>query len=178
MTNLLEEIRALVPMIAARSTDIETARRLPADLALALARTGVFRMLVPRERGGLQVSPRELFEVLETLGSADASVGWCAMIAATSGLTSAYLPPAVAAQVFHDPLTVTGGVFAPMGKAILDGGRLYRHGQVAMGLWLGQLSLADGWLCHSGRWQATLAPQRNAGCPDDALSGQRCDTHR
>ncbi len=121
MASLLAEIRGLVPVISARSAEIEAARRLPADLALVLAKTGVFRMLVPRERGGLQVTPRELFEVLETLGSADASVGWCAMIAATSGLTSAYLSTEAAAGIYGDPLTITGGVFAPMGRAIADG---------------------------------------------------------
>ncbi len=121
MASLLAEIRGLVPVISARSAEIEAARRLPADLALVLAKTGVFRMLVPRERGGLQVTPRELFDVLENLGSADASVGWCAMIAATSGLTSAYLSAEAAAGIYGDPLTITGGVFAPMGRAIADG---------------------------------------------------------
>ncbi len=114
-------VAALAPVIAARAEEIEAARRLPADLAADLAAAGLFRMIVPRSLGGLEMPPAEVVATIEAVAAADASTGWCLMIAATTGLTSAYLPRAVAAEVFADPKLITGGVFAPMGKAIAEG---------------------------------------------------------
>jgi alkylation response protein AidB-like acyl-CoA dehydrogenase len=43
------------------------------------------------------------------------------MIAATSAMKAAYLEPAVAREIYGDPLTISGGVFAPMAKAVPEG---------------------------------------------------------
>jgi alkylation response protein AidB-like acyl-CoA dehydrogenase len=114
-------VATLAPVIAARAEEIEAARRLPADLAAELAAAGLFRMIVPRALGGLEMPPAEVVATIEAVAAADASTGWCLMIAATTGLTSAYLPRAVAQAVFADPDVITGGVFAPMGKAVVEG---------------------------------------------------------
>lgn len=50
--DVLANIEALAPEISARAADIETARRLPRDLADKLSATGAFRMLVPKDLGG------------------------------------------------------------------------------------------------------------------------------
>lgn len=115
-----DSLATLTPRIAARADAIEAERRLPADLAAEMAATGLFRMLVPRALGGLQLTPMDAVENIEAVGMADASAGWCTMIAATTALCAAYLPPAQAQLVFGDPDTITGGVFAPMGRAIAE----------------------------------------------------------
>jgi indole-3-acetate monooxygenase len=121
MSAFLEAAVAQKPGIRARAAEIEQARRLPADLAATLARAGLFRLAIPREIGGLEVDPATLFRVIETIGEADASVGWCVMIGATSGVSAAYLPTAVAREIFGAPEMIAGGVFAPMGRAVEDG---------------------------------------------------------
>ena len=121
MTDILAAVRELTPGIRARVAEIERARRLPADLAQALAAAGLFRMAVPRDVGGLELEPQLLLRAIEAVGAADASVGWCVMIGATSGVTAAYLPTAVAREIFGPPDSIVGGVFAPMGKAVIDG---------------------------------------------------------
>lgn len=118
---LLAAARDLAPAIAARAAEIEAARRLPADLAADMAAAGLFRMAVPRSLGGAEAPPAAIFAVLETLAAADAATGWCAMIAGTTALSSAWLPAPHAAEVFGNPLGISGGVFAPMGKAVADG---------------------------------------------------------
>lgn len=118
---LLAAARDLAPTIAARAADTEAQRRLPADLAQQLAAAGLFRLLVPQDLGGAEASPAQAFAVLEELGAADAATGWCVMIAATTALVSAWLPEHHAEAVFGDPLAITGGVFAPMGRAVADG---------------------------------------------------------
>jgi len=111
----------LARLIASRSAEIEEARRLPADLAAALAREGLFRMAVPRSLGGGERPATAIVHAIETLAEADASVGWCVMIGATTAMTLAWLPPATAAALFADPDMIMGGVFAPMGRAVRDG---------------------------------------------------------
>ena len=119
--NVLAEARSLQPALRARSEDIERARRLPADVAQLLARAGMFRLLLPKSLDGLELDPAAALETIEIIAEADASCGWCVMIATTASLKAAYLEPAVARQIHLDPLTISGGVFAPMGKAVPEG---------------------------------------------------------
>ncbi len=113
--------RDLAPTIAARAADTEAQRRLPGDMAAQMAAAGLFRMAVPQRLGGAEASPADIIAALEILGAADAATGWCAMIAGTTALSSAWLPDPHAAEVFGNAATISGGVFAPMGKAVADG---------------------------------------------------------
>jgi alkylation response protein AidB-like acyl-CoA dehydrogenase len=117
---------ALLSEIAARAAEMEEARRLPADLAAAMAAQGLFRIAMPRSLGGAELPPAGIVRAIEAVAEADASAGWCVMIGATTNLSLAWLPPAVAAMVAAGPDTITGGVFAPMGRA----GRQGDHWQV------------------------------------------------
>lgn len=138
----LAAVRALAPAIRARAEEIEEGRRVPLDLVQALAATGVFRLCLPRALGGLEADVATLLDVIEEVARADGSTGWIVMIGATSGLVSGYLPLDTAREIFGAPDVVTGGVFAPRGRAIVvDGG--YR----ATGRWaFGSGSEHCGWL--------------------------------
>ncbi|WP_373489502.1 acyl-CoA dehydrogenase family protein, partial [Blastomonas sp.] len=121
----------------------EEARRMPADIAKGLARAGVFNMVRPRSLAGLEMPPLDLVSVLHAIARAEASTGWCAMIGATTAINAAYLPHEVAAQVYADPHAITGGVFAPMGRAD-DLGDHYK----VSGRWQwGSGSANCDWLC-------------------------------
>lgn len=126
---ILERTRSLLGTIGSRSEEIERARRLPMDLARTLAAADLFRLFVPRALGGLEADPATALEVIETLAQVDASVGWCVMIGATSGLVGGYLPLDSARVIFDSPLTILGGVFAPMGKAVPEGASFRVSGQ-------------------------------------------------
>jgi len=119
--DVLAKARALAHDIAARAGEIETARRLPADLSGRMAEAGVYRTLLPASLGGLECDPGTALKVIETLAAADASAGWCAMIGATAALPAAYMDPAAAGEIFAEPDCVAGGVFAPMGRAEEEG---------------------------------------------------------
>ncbi|MFY0523254.1 acyl-CoA dehydrogenase family protein [Archangium gephyra] len=120
---VLASIRELAPRVAARSEEIETARRLPADLAQELARAGLFRMIVPEAYGGLEMHPALVIEALETLARADGSTGWCVMIGAATAMCSGWLPETQARAIYGVPDVITGGVAAPMGRAeLVEGG--------------------------------------------------------
>lgn len=99
----------------------ERERRLAPALADELARAGLFRLCVPEALGGSEASAVTLVETVEALARGDASAAWCVAISATSGLMLAYLPEAEAAAIFSRPETVLGGVFAPRGRARIEG---------------------------------------------------------
>jgi len=115
---------ALAPRVRELADETERGRRLPQELVDAFAHAGIFRMLVPRRFGGGEADVETLIATLEELSRADGSAGWCAMIGATSGVVAAYLPDADARDIYgSDPNVVSGGVFAPHGRAIVaDGG--------------------------------------------------------
>ncbi len=116
--NLLSAARDLAPTLAARAAEIEDARRLPADLAASLAGAGLFRLAIPKSLAGHELPPDQMFDVLEAVAEGDASAGWCLMIGATTALVAAYLPRHHAEAVLGPPDVITGGVFAPLGRAV------------------------------------------------------------
>jgi alkylation response protein AidB-like acyl-CoA dehydrogenase len=121
--DVLTALRALHSAISARSEEIEQARRLPADVAESLIRTKVFKLAVPAAIGGVEGTVLDLVTAIEEMSQADGATGWCVMISGTSGLTAAYLKPEVAKTIHGAPNAVTGGIFAPRGKATkVDGG--------------------------------------------------------
>jgi indole-3-acetate monooxygenase len=122
---------AIAPRIAARAEEIETARRLPTDLAREMAQAQLFRLVVPAVYGGPQCCVAEAIQAIEIIAQADASAGWCTMIAATTALNAAYLPPDLAREIYADPLGITGGVFAPLGKGVREGDDLIVSGRWA-----------------------------------------------
>jgi indole-3-acetate monooxygenase len=124
---------ALLQTVAARAADTEQQRRLPADLVAELAQAGLFRMLVPKSLGGAETDVATLFSILEQLGRADAATGWCVMIGGTTALISAWLPMEHAREIWVDPNVITGGVFAPMGRAAVEGGDYLVSGRWAWG---------------------------------------------
>lgn len=133
MTDLLDRARALAPGIAARSDEIEAARRLPKDIAEAMAEAGLYGLAVPRTLGGAEAPPAMIAEVIETIAQGDASAAWCLMIGITTGLNAVYLPQTVARAIYGDARTITGGVFAPMGKAVPDNSDYIVTGRWAWG---------------------------------------------
>jgi len=120
---VLATARQLAPSLSLRSEEIETARRIPADLAQALAEAGLFRMVVPEAYGGFELHPAVVIETVETLARADGSTGWCVMIGALTAMCSAWLPEPEARLIYGAPDVITGGVAAPLGRAeLVEGG--------------------------------------------------------
>jgi alkylation response protein AidB-like acyl-CoA dehydrogenase len=120
VTAPLEAARDLAPLLAARAADIEEARRLPADLATTMADAGLFRLAIPKGLDGHELPPAAMAEVLEAVARGDASAGWCLMIGATTALVAAYLPRAHAEPILGPRAVITGGVFAPTGRAVAE----------------------------------------------------------
>ncbi len=119
--NAIAAVQSLTDEVARRAPEIESVRRLPADLAQKMAQAGLFRMLLPAALGGHDTPPAQIGLAIETLAQADASAAWCLMIGATTAAMANRMPAGMAREVFGHPEVITAGVFAPMGKAVDDG---------------------------------------------------------
>ncbi|MEL6414021.1 MAG: acyl-CoA dehydrogenase family protein, partial [Pseudomonadota bacterium] len=139
----LQAARALQSELSERAAEMENVRRLPSDLAAKLAEGGLFKMILPSAYGGLECAPKQIVDAVEAVAEANASAGWCVMIGATAAMNAAYMAPDFAKEVYHNPGTITGGVFAPMGKAVVDG-----DDYIVSGRWQwGSGSANCAWLC-------------------------------
>jgi alkylation response protein AidB-like acyl-CoA dehydrogenase len=78
--------RGLEPLIREHAEVLEE-RRIPPPLVEALYDAGVFKAMLPREVGGLEVEPVEWLRMIEELSRINASVGWLAFIQSGVGLT-------------------------------------------------------------------------------------------
>ncbi len=121
MTDLIATACGFQDELKRRAPEIETARRLPADLAKKFMDAGFFRLLVPKEYGGQESDPLTFATLVETLAEADASAAWVAMICASNGVIASWVPPAGAREIFARPDAVVCGVFARRGKAHDEG---------------------------------------------------------
>ncbi len=129
--NAVTVAQSFADEVSRRAPEIESNRRLPADLARKFADAGLFHMVLPVALGGRNTPPTQIALALETLAQADASAAWCVMIGATMGGMANRLPAGAAREVFGEPGVISAGVFAPMGRAVEDG---------------------DDWIV-TGRWQ-------------------------
>jgi indole-3-acetate monooxygenase len=84
--SLIGIARSLEPVIREHAEALEEGR-IPPPLVAALHDAGVFRAMLPREVGGLEVEPVEWLQMIEELARIDASVGWLAFIQSGVGLT-------------------------------------------------------------------------------------------
>jgi alkylation response protein AidB-like acyl-CoA dehydrogenase len=117
----VETARTIASLAHDRAAEGERDRRLSSDLVEAMIEAGFFRLCVPSSVGGGEADAATLVRVCEELARGDAAAGWCIAVMATAGMPAAYVPQAVARDVYGDPRSVAGGVFAPKGRAVSDG---------------------------------------------------------
>lgn len=124
----VQAARELYPLLSAASERIEHDRRLPVDVLAALKASRLFRLCLPQRYAGLEAPPVDMVSAIAELARADGSAAWCVAIGSTSALLAAYLPEEDAREIYaRDPDSVSGGVFAPRGKAVAEGSA-YRMG--------------------------------------------------
>jgi len=119
----LDAARKLVPQIRAAADEIHENRELPRALFEAMADAGLFHMAIPRAIGGGEIDLPTYVQVIEEIGKADASTGWCLNQGAIFGTYAARMPRAVARTIWADvPRAVVANTPAPSAKAIVVAG--------------------------------------------------------
>jgi indole-3-acetate monooxygenase len=96
----LRRAHELGPELEAAGEDIERRRELPEAIVEALIERGLFRLLLPRALGGAELRPAAYVVVIEEIAKHDASTAWCLGQACGCTMTSAYLDPEGAREIF------------------------------------------------------------------------------
>jgi indole-3-acetate monooxygenase len=153
--SMLAEVRKLAPDIVSRVAEIDALCQLPSDLVEALRAIGIFRMLVPQSRGGLELDLPSALEIIRVLAKIDASVGWNAMIANGGAIFATLLPAEIYDRFYKNgPDTIIAGSIQPAGTAEKVGS----HWRVK-----GRWPFASG--CRHAEWMLGFCVMTEGGKP-------------
>src|ERR1700751_3444932 len=116
---LSSAIEELLPLIEAEADSAERQYRQSDRVVGALRQSGIYAMLLPKALGGGELSFTEAMEIIARLSWADASAGWCAMVAGVmSASLGAFVPERGARDVYGEGPDVTiAGNGVPRGYA-------------------------------------------------------------
>jgi len=116
----LDAARKLVPQIRSAADETHANRELPRALFEAMADAGLFHMAIPRAIGGGEIDLPTYVQVIEEIGKADASTGWCLNQGAIFGTYAARMSRAAARTIWADvPRAVVANTPAATAKAIV-----------------------------------------------------------
>jgi indole-3-acetate monooxygenase len=124
---LAERAKAMLPLLDEWASYSDREGQLSPDVIDAFHRDGMFKMWVPEEMGGSELSPTKSLEVLEISAYGDASAGWVQMaVSLETGTAAAYLGDTAIKEMFtDDTYPVIGGQGTRPGTATTtDGGYL------------------------------------------------------
>ena len=99
-TDPMARARALIPLLERAGPRIDAARELPADVVQAMHANQMFRLLLPRSVGGVELDPATYVQVVEAIAMGDGSTAWCMNQGSGCSMSAAYLPPEAARRVF------------------------------------------------------------------------------
>ena len=111
---ILAAARALGPLIREHAEEAERNRRLSPRVIAALTDAGMYRLLVPRSHGGLEVDPVTLSRVVEIVTGFDSAAGWSLQAGNLGGWWAARLPGRGTAELYAGgPSAVMSASFHP-----------------------------------------------------------------
>src|SRR5881409_4405890 len=122
---LVQTAAALRPVIRGYRDEIEREQRLPKALVEQFHAAGFYRLLIPRELGGLQADPLTYVRVVELLAEAAGSAGWNVANNSIGQLVTLGLPDEGVQEIYghRADVAVAGTAVQGGGRAIpVDGG--------------------------------------------------------
>jgi len=127
--NLVTGAARVAAAARAGADEAERLRTMPSDLVDQVRAEGLFRMAMPASLGGLEVDPITFVTAIETVAQADGSAGWTVLIGNSTAFF-AWLDPHAAKDMLGESTDVAStSMFAPLGRARLDGDHLVIDGR-------------------------------------------------
>jgi alkylation response protein AidB-like acyl-CoA dehydrogenase len=132
-------VTTLLPLVEAEADESERLYRQTDRLVDEFRRAGLYRLLIPKTLGGLELPYVEAMRLVERVARADGSAGWCMMVEGVMGASAgSYLPDAGARKVYaHGGDVFMAGNGVPRGFARpVDGGYMIKgHWAYGSGIW-------------------------------------------
>jgi len=132
----LARAQELKPLVREHARDTEDARHLSSEVHHAFTDAGFYRMTMPPEYSGIDVTLPEIMRVLETLGEADTSSAWRVWVSLGVPAMSAILTEEGAAEMFASAEACLSASEAGIGRAVaVEGGfRVTGHWRFVSGI--------------------------------------------
>jgi len=154
--DIIASAREVVPILRARSSEINKMRRIPDEVMGLLAEAGLMQLCRPARYGGPEMSPASVFQVARILAEGDGSSAWVYAVTNSHDHLVGMYPQDVQDEYWASDQHLCASSYQPQGKATrVDGG--YRLS--------GKWSFCSG-IDHSG-WivVGSLFRQAEAGPP-------------
>ncbi|HEY6869559.1 MAG TPA: acyl-CoA dehydrogenase family protein [Novosphingobium sp.] len=120
--DLWQRVRAFEPIVRAARAEAEALRHLPDSVARAFAEAGIYKLVLPRDMGGMGLDPLAQFDLTEEVATYDGSVGWNFALGSNGGAMAGALRPEVAEEIFASGPACAGSG-PPQGRAVaVEGG--------------------------------------------------------
>jgi indole-3-acetate monooxygenase len=119
-----EKAQKLAPIIREYADRAEREAQMPREVADALHDSGLFRILVPRNMGGGELTIPDSLRLCEEVSRIDASAGWNLSICVGGPMFGYNLSRAAFEKIYSDPRGVSAGSLNPMTTQVIatDGG--------------------------------------------------------
>jgi alkylation response protein AidB-like acyl-CoA dehydrogenase len=99
--DLKRSVEKLIPLVEAEADESERLYRQTDCVVAELRRAGLYRTLIPKSLGGLELPYVEAMQLVERVARADGSAGWCMMVEGVMGASAgSFLSDAGARQVY------------------------------------------------------------------------------
>ncbi|WP_259468056.1 acyl-CoA dehydrogenase family protein [Rhodococcus sp. SBT000017] len=117
-TDVLTNLRALVPDLKAGAAENEKARRLSEDTVAALRRSGAFRVAAPAKFGGLETDLCTMLDVSAIIAEGDAGASWVTTLSNVNNWAAGLYSNEAQAEIYaNGPDAIIAGVVTPGGTA-------------------------------------------------------------
>ena len=116
---VLDRVRALLPMIAEHSAENDRRRRVDAEVIEALRDAGAFRIAAPRRHGGLEAGLRTMLDLSALIAEADGGTSWVTTLSNIQSWSTCMYPSRTVDEVYaaRGADTICCGVVTPGGTA-------------------------------------------------------------
>lgn len=121
---LLEDLKAILPAIAANAFQAERDRSVPAENIVMLKNIGMHRAFLPKQYGGLEISLPQFAQCIALLAGACASTAWAISLLCTHSHQMAMFPAQLQEDVWGSDTDATASSsIAPFGRTVeVEGG--------------------------------------------------------
>lgn len=114
---LLEDLKPLLPVIAANAFQAEKDRSVPAENIALLKSIGMHRAFQPKPYGGLEISLPQFADCIALLAGACASTAWAMSLLCTHSHQLAMFPARAQQEIWgDDPDATASSSIAPFGR--------------------------------------------------------------
>jgi alkylation response protein AidB-like acyl-CoA dehydrogenase len=121
--DLCAHLRNLAPIVAAQGADFDKDGQLPDALFETLAGLGMFRLWLPADLGGHELSALDFMDVVEEASALEGAIGWLVGNGGGMGRVGAFLSEECAREIFDDPMAFVVAGTAGVGLAApVEGG--------------------------------------------------------